>query len=154
MRTRDDPEISRLMQRSPRLDSLPYSECSCFEARRKDRTPHACNFCRKGRYKCTGVSPCERCKDTDLDCVYGDRKRDRDRSDSQNHRTGTLFKLRSRYVEKLRRKNYALSQNNHMCPETLKTLSEDPALPELDPSAVIELLKKVRVEMHEICPVT
>lgn len=46
---------------------------------KKGRTTHACDFCRKAKAGCTGGQPCVRCKNANVDCVYGDGKRDRER---------------------------------------------------------------------------
>ena len=44
---------------------------------KKGRTPHACDYCRKAKAGCTGGQPCTRCRNADVECVYGDGKRDR-----------------------------------------------------------------------------
>ena len=58
-----------------------------------DRIPQACLNCAKSKLRCNGESPCSRCKDKDLDCLYQERRkrrikptvrRDETPSDSQN----------------------------------------------------------------------
>ncbi|KAI9800750.1 MAG: hypothetical protein M1833_003167 [Piccolia ochrophora] len=48
----------------------------------KHRVSHACESCRIRKTKCTGENPaCAHCKKHGLDCVYGDRKREKDKRD-------------------------------------------------------------------------
>lgn len=47
--------------------------------RKKGRTTHACETCRKAKAGCTGGQPCLRCRNTQVPCVYGDGKRDKER---------------------------------------------------------------------------
>lgn len=61
----------------PALRPLPTAEA--FQGSKKGRTSHACNYCRKAKAGCTGGQPCMRCKNADVECVYGDGKRDRER---------------------------------------------------------------------------
>jgi hypothetical protein len=49
---------------------------------KKGRTAHACDYCRKAKAGCTGEQPCIRCRNAQVECVYGDGKRDRDRKSS------------------------------------------------------------------------
>jgi hypothetical protein len=49
---------------------------------KKGRTAHACDYCRKAKSGCTGEQPCIRCRNAQVECVYGDGKRDRDRKSS------------------------------------------------------------------------
>jgi len=45
----------------------------------KNRIPHACNRCRLLRTRCSGVTPCDKCAKDDAVCVFGDRKREKDK---------------------------------------------------------------------------
>jgi hypothetical protein len=49
---------------------------------KKGRTPHACDHCRKAKAGCTGEQPCTRCRNAQVECVYGDGKRVKDRKSS------------------------------------------------------------------------
>lgn len=53
-----------------------YSSSSKSE---KFRTSHACNTCRKAKAKCSGGMPCDKCRNEDKECVYGEGKRDKER---------------------------------------------------------------------------
>ncbi|KAK7894621.1 hypothetical protein LTR67_006383 [Exophiala xenobiotica] len=45
------------------------------------RTSHACNRCRVMRTKCSGGDRCTKCVKNNATCVYGDRKRERNKKD-------------------------------------------------------------------------
>jgi hypothetical protein len=51
---------------------------------KKGRIPHACDYCRKAKAGCTGEQPCTRCRNAQVECVYGDGKRVRDRKSGQS----------------------------------------------------------------------
>ncbi|CRG82873.1 Protein FMP42 [Talaromyces islandicus] len=48
-----------------------------IEKSRRQRAKRACVACGKLKIKCSGGTPCDRCREADVDCVYGDLKRER-----------------------------------------------------------------------------
>lgn len=46
---------------------------------RQNRTSHACDRCRAMRAKCSGDVRCEKCVKDDTVCIYGDRKREKNK---------------------------------------------------------------------------
>jgi len=59
----------------PRPPSRPGSAIT------KPRTSHACDRCRIMRTKCSGGERCTKCIKDNATCVFGDRKRERNRKD-------------------------------------------------------------------------
>ncbi|KAI9038999.1 Zn(II)2Cys6 transcription factor domain-containing protein [Aspergillus affinis] len=45
----------------------------------RSRVPKACDRCRRKKTKCDGSSPCQRCRAENANCVFGDRKRVREK---------------------------------------------------------------------------
>jgi hypothetical protein len=55
------------------------------------RASKACTACKEQKSKCSGSQPCDRCAGAGIDCLYGERKRDRlERWRSQLERPGAL----------------------------------------------------------------
>ncbi|KIW11023.1 hypothetical protein PV08_10322 [Exophiala spinifera] len=65
----------------------------------KSRTSHACDRCRVMRTKCSGGDRCTKCVKDNAGCVYGDRKRERNKKD--------LAECLDR-IDELKRDNHAL----------------------------------------------
>jgi len=63
------------------LPPLPKSRADHSASSRtdKNRTSHACEKCRKAKAKCSGSQPCEKCRAENKECIYGDKKRDKER---------------------------------------------------------------------------
>jgi hypothetical protein len=47
-----------------------------------NQTLHACEFCRKSKTRCSGGQLCERCRTYGNQCIYSDRKRDKEKKQS------------------------------------------------------------------------
>ncbi|KAF8846750.1 hypothetical protein BDZ45DRAFT_755662 [Acephala macrosclerotiorum] len=87
----------------PALRPPPTTEA--IQGSKKGRTSHACEYCRKAKAGCTGGQPCMRCKNADVECVYGDGKRDRERKklSKLSKETATLSQYNSDILNALRR---------------------------------------------------
>jgi hypothetical protein len=63
------------------LPPLPKNLASYSSSSKGERfrTQHACNNCRKAKAKCSGEMPCDKCRNEEKECIYGDGKRDKER---------------------------------------------------------------------------
>ncbi|KIW75157.1 hypothetical protein Z517_11929 [Fonsecaea pedrosoi CBS 271.37] len=86
----------------------------------KMRTSHACDRCRLMRTKCSGGDRCTKCIKDDANCVYGDRKRERNKKDLAESldRISLLEDENSRLVSALRslteRPDFRPEENAHV----------------------------------------
>ncbi|CZR65645.1 uncharacterized protein PAC_15545 [Phialocephala subalpina] len=87
----------------PALRPPPTAEST--QGNKKGRTSHACDYCRKAKAGCTGGQPCMRCKNANVECVYGDGKRDRERKklSKLSKETVTLNRYNADILDALRR---------------------------------------------------
>jgi len=57
----------------------PLSSSTPTRAPAKHRASHACDRCRLLRTKCSGDDPCHKCRKDEAICLFGDRKRERNK---------------------------------------------------------------------------
>ncbi|KAK4940189.1 hypothetical protein LTR10_019617 [Elasticomyces elasticus] len=92
----------------------------------KERTTHACDRCRIMRTKCSGGNRCTKCIKDNATCVYGDRKRERNKKD--------LAQSLDRIDE--------LKSENHILLNALRSLTADHDFDTSRHEDVLEILSK------------
>lgn len=110
----------------------------------RNRTSHACDWCRRSKAKCTGGQPCQKCSHEGKDCFYGDGKRAKERKNLE--RTTKQNEYLRDHAEQLRDalrgliERLSLSQSeqikvSQLLAESPSTLSdgEDDELPSTEP---------------------
>ena len=77
--------ISRAGGGAPKV-AIPRASNLSEQSNVNRRVSHACESCREQKTKCSGDRPiCQRCQDLGLTCLYGDRKRDREKKSLAQH---------------------------------------------------------------------
>ncbi|KAI1625564.1 hypothetical protein EDD37DRAFT_309214 [Exophiala viscosa] len=99
----------------------------------KERTTHACDRCRIMRTKCSGGDRCTKCVKDNAPCLYGDRKRERNKKD--------LAQSLTRIDE--------LKSENHILLNALRSLTADHDFDTSRHGDVLDILSKYPQDQSE-----
>jgi len=102
----------------------PQSSEPSGKGSRKGRTSHACNHCRKAKAGCTGEQPCQRCRNANIPCVYGDGKRVKDRKCVPCSQPGLRLTFHRRMTN-LSRKSNSLYQHSSNVADALSQIQHN-----------------------------
>ena len=138
-----ETQLRHIAESSKRRNSPPKRPTMKKAPTVKVRTSHACDRCRVMRTKCSGGDRCTKCLKDNAICIYGDRKRERNKKcPSQSRLPPSLLTCSRDLAESLDRIDMLEEENNRLL-NALRTLSERPDFVPEENDEIMEILAKV-----------